>query len=195
MLEFFSEIQKKLSKLVEFKKLDKIDIVVACDVSYVKDYGYCCATLFDFGRNEIIKRYLEKDKVYFPYIPTFLFLREAPLIIKTIKKIKEDFDLIVVDGHGLTHPRKAGLATIIGILTEKPCIGIAKSFLYGEIVDNTILVDGMKVGIVNKNIVFSIGSNIDFDSLYEFAKKVNFSYPDFLKDADIFSRKFSKSKK
>jgi deoxyribonuclease V len=89
----------------------------------------------------------------------------------------------------LAHPRKAGLATIIGILTRRPTIGIAKSFLYGELKDNYIFVEGKKVGIKFEKYYASVGSNIDIVSLENFIKSIGFKYPEALKVADELSKR------
>jgi len=186
--KFYFEIQKALSKLVEFKKVEKIEKVLALDVAYKDDLAFCAAIIYDLKNQKILKELIVKEKVSFPYIPGLLFLREAPIMLKAIEEIDKEYDLIVVDGHGLAHPRKAGLATIIGILTNKPTIGIAKSFLYGEIKDNYIFVENQKVGIKFGKYYASIGSNIDIESLENFLKKVNYEYPKFLKIADKLSK-------
>ncbi|MGC9200551.1 MAG: endonuclease V [Candidatus Aenigmatarchaeota archaeon] len=187
-IKFYFEIQRALSKLVEFKKVEKIEKVLAVDVAYKDDLAFCAAVIYDLENQKILKELIVKEKVSFPYIPGLLFLREAPIMLKAIKEIDREYDLIVVDGHGLAHPRKAGLATIIGILTNKPTIGIAKSFLYGEIKDNYIFVENQKVGIKFGKYYASIGSNIDIESLENFLKKVNYEYPKFLKIADKLSK-------
>ncbi|MGC8993344.1 MAG: endonuclease V [Candidatus Aenigmatarchaeota archaeon] len=185
---FYFELQKTLSKLVEFKKVEKIEKVLALDVAYKDDLAFCAAIIYDLENQKVIKDLIVREKVSFPYIPGLLFLREAPIMLKAIEEIDREYDLIVVDGHGLAHPRKAGLATIIGILTNKPTIGIAKSFLYGEIKDNYIFVENQKVGIKFGKYYASIGSNIDIESLENFLKKVNYEYPKFLKIADKLSK-------
>jgi deoxyribonuclease V len=186
--KFYFKLQKALSKLVEFKKVKKIEKILALDVAY-KDYlAFCTAVLYDLKQEKVLKELLVKDRVKLPYIPGLLFLREAPIMLEAIEKIDRDYDLILVDGHGLAHPRKAGLATIIGILTGKPTIGIAKSFLYGEIKDSYIFVDQQKVGIKFGRYYASIGSNIDIESLENFLKLINFKYPKALKIADKLSK-------
>ncbi|MGC9059064.1 MAG: endonuclease V [Candidatus Aenigmatarchaeota archaeon] len=185
---FYFELQKTLSKLVEFKKVEKIEKVLALDVAYKDDLAFCAAIIYDLENQKVIKDLIVREKVSFPYIPGLLFLREAPIMLKAIEEIDREYDLIVVDGHGLAHPRKAGLATIIGILTNKPTIGIAKSFLYGEIKDNYIFVENQKVGIKFGKYYASIGSNIDIESLENFLKIVNYEYPKFLKIADKLSK-------
>jgi len=187
-IRFYFELQKALSKLVEFKKIEKIDKVLALDVAYKSDSAYCAAIIYDLNQKKVLRELIIKEKVEFPYIPGLLFLREAPIMLEAINKIKDEYDLILVDGQGLAHPRKAGLATIIGILTGKPTIGIAKSFLYGEIKDSYILVDGEKVGIKFGKYYASIGSNIDIESLEKFLSRIGFQYPEALKIADKLSK-------
>ncbi len=185
---FFYQLQKALSQLVKFKNVEKIEKVLALDVAYKDNLAFCAAVIYDMNENRVLKEAIIKEKVDFPYIPGLLFLREAPIMLEAIRKIDRDYDLILVDGHGLAHPRKAGLATVIGILTEKPTIGIAKSFLYGEIKDNYIFVEGQKVGIKFGRYYASIGSNIDIDSLERFFSTINFTYPRALKIADKLSK-------
>ena len=187
-IKFYFELQKALSKLVEFKKIEKIEKVLALDVAYKDDLAFCAAVIYDLKQEKVLKELVVKDEVDFPYIPGLLFLREAPIMLEAIEKIDREYDLILVDGQGLAHPRKAGLATIIGILTKKPTIGIAKSFLYGEIKDDYILVDGEKVGRKFGKYYASIGSNIDIESLENFLKLIDFKYPKALKIADKLSK-------
>jgi deoxyribonuclease V len=187
-IKFYFELQKALSKLVEFKRIEKIEKVLAFDIAYKDDLAFCAAVIYDLKQEKVLKELIIKEKVNFPYIPGLLFLREAPIMLEAIEKIDREYDLILVDGHGLAHPRKAGLATIIGILTGKPTIGIAKSFLYGEIKDSYIFIDQQKVGIKFGRYYASIGSNIDIESLENFLKSINFKYPKALRIADKLSK-------
>jgi deoxyribonuclease V len=187
-IKFYFKLQKALSKLVEFRKVEKIEKVLALDIAYKDDLAFCAAVIYDLKQEKVLKELIIKEKVNFPYIPGLLFLREAPIMLEAIEKIDREYDLILVDGHGLAHPRKAGLATIIGILTGKPTIGIAKSFLYGEIKDSYIFIDQQKVGIKFGRYYASIGSNIDIESLENFLKSINFKYPKALRIADKLSK-------
>jgi len=187
-LKIFYYIQNALAKLVEFKKVENIEKILALDVAYKCDVAFCAAVIYDLVSEKVVREMVVRGKVDFPYIPGLLFLREAPIMLEAIEKIDSKYDLIIIDGHGLAHPRKAGLATVIGVLTGRPTIGIAKSFLYGEIDSNFIIVDGKKVGIKFGRYYASIGSNIDIESLENFLKKVNFKYPKALKIADKLSK-------
>lgn len=180
--------QRNISKRVTLKKVEKMENIICTDVAYRKNRAISVAVLYDLLEKKVKGIYCDSIEVNFPYIPTFLSFREAPAILKVLKSVKEEYDIIVVDGQGLAHPRMAGLATFIGVLTNKPTIGIAKSFLYGEIKDDVIFVNGVKVGIKFGKYYASIGSNIDFESLLELLKKIDFKYPEGLEVADKVSK-------
>ena len=68
----------------------------------------------------------------FPYVPGFLSFREIPAAIAALRLLALPPDLLMVDGHGIAHPRRLGIAAHLGVLTGLPSIGVAKSRLVGR---------------------------------------------------------------
>ena len=188
MLYFLQKLQEIIVKNLEISHLDlsKIEKVGFFDCGFKKDIVKCACIIYNWKKREKESEIIKKEKVFFPYVPTYLFIREAPIIFEILKEI--EVDLIVIDGQGLAHPRKAGIATVVGILANKPSIGIAKSYLFGEIKNNEIFVNNEKIGRKFKNFYISIGNKVDFENLKEFLEHFNFEYPWPLKEADKLSK-------
>src|SRR5207253_5249682 len=114
-----------------------------------------------------------KTKVTHPYVPGLLMLREADPIFQTVRMLKNDYDLLLVDGHGLLHPRKCGLACYVGVNLDKPTIGVAKSRLCGTIrLDGFIELRGEILGYsISKKLYVSVGHRVSLKTAIAILKE------------------------
>ncbi len=108
-------------------------IVAGLDVSYSYPKAFPALSLWKDGREvETVTTELE---VKFPYIPTFLAFKELPCMLDVLDQIDEEPDIVMVDGNGILHPERSGLASHLGVETDLPSIGVAKSKLCGKVVE------------------------------------------------------------
>jgi deoxyribonuclease V len=128
------EIQNSLAqKIVQTNILQIPKIIAGLDVSVNRSYEAVAAcVVLNYPDLKIVEIAVCKGIVKFPYVPGLLSFREMPLTLEVCAKIKSKPDLILVDGQGIAHPRKMGLASHIGLFLNKPTIGCAKSPLYGN---------------------------------------------------------------
>ena len=77
----------------------------------------------DFGDFEIIETASATRKVTFPYIPGLLSFREAPVCLAAVEKLTKQPDVFIIDGQGIAHPRRLGLAAHLGLFFNMPTIG------------------------------------------------------------------------
>lgn len=81
---------------------------------------------------ELIETATAEQETRFPYIPGLLSFREAPVCLEAVAKLSLQPDLFMIDGQGVAHPRRLGLASHLGLFFDKPTIGCAKSRLVGK---------------------------------------------------------------
>lgn len=121
-------IQEALSKkaVLSDEWLGNIRKVAGVDASYKGALASVGFSVFDLSENKITLISVSKSYVNMPYIPSLLCFREGPVILRILRKLTKEYDLLLVNGHGLAHPRRCGLATYVGIILNKPVIGISK---------------------------------------------------------------------
>jgi deoxyribonuclease V len=129
------KIQERLKKSLKLEPLkgEKIKTVCGVDVSYLRDKSmvFATAVVLSFPGLDVMEQKFCVHETDFPYIPGYLAFREAPAILKTIDLLTVPVDLLLVDGHGIAHPRRFGIASHIGVITGLPAIGCAKKRLIG----------------------------------------------------------------
>ncbi|CAG6399332.1 endonuclease V [Streptomyces cocklensis] len=112
-----------------------VRLVAGVDVSYATqgDALVAAAVVLDAATLETVEVSVVEGTVTFPYVPGLLAFRELPSVITALEKLTCSPDLLVCDGYGIAHPRRAGLAVHLGVLTALPCFGVAKTpFVFGH---------------------------------------------------------------
>ncbi len=79
---------------------------------------------------EILEASLETQEIQFPYVPGFLAFREGPVFLKAFRRLKNRPDVTLIDGNGIAHPRKMGLASFVGVVLDICTVGCAKTAFY-----------------------------------------------------------------
>ena len=103
-----------------------------CAFSKNGDKIIAAAVVIKLPEFELIENVHATRKVTFPYIPGLLSFREAPVCIAAVQKLQNRPDIFIIDGQGIAHPRRLGLAAHLGLFFDKPIIGCAKSRLTGQ---------------------------------------------------------------
>lgn len=180
-LRKIERVQEKLALRVEERPLrpEEVKTVAAVDVSYRGDTAWSAFVLCSYPDCKVLRTKVVETEVPFPYIPTFFFLRETRPILLALRG--EEFDLLLVEGHGKAHPRGYGLACHIGLLIERPVIGVAKRPLKG-VAEN----DLRKVG----KAYVSVGHLVDLESAVRLIEPLlEGGYPKPLRLADRLSKR------
>ncbi len=125
--------QKLVSKRVVVEdRFGEIQFIAGVDQAFMNDRIFSGIVLQRYDSLDVIESAYSIQPVRFPYIPTFLSFREGPAIVSAFKKLRTPPDILMVDGAGINHPRRAGIATHIGVALDIPTIGITKRILCGE---------------------------------------------------------------
>jgi len=132
------EMQLRMSKRLLFEDTlpETIDYVAGVDVAYLKGTSIASVAVLDASTLSQVEVQVAQVQTRFPYVPTLLSFREIPPAYSAIKRLHSEPDVFMVDGQGFAHPYGLGFASHLGLILNKPTIGVAKSLLCGEVEQN-----------------------------------------------------------
>ena len=161
-------LSKKI--VLEDRLPEKIRFVAGVDVAYAGETAVGSVAVLDYESLELLERQTATCSAKIPYIPTLLSFREIPAAIACIKKLKRQPDVFLVDGQGIAHPYRCGFASHLGLAVGKPAVGVAKSRLVGEPVNDYLVENGQIIGAVvttkasSKPVYVSVGHLLSLET-------------------------------
>ncbi len=114
--------------------LGRCELIAGADVSYNRysDVIYAGVVVWRAADNSIVERVSAVTETHLPYVPGLLSFREAPALIEAFTRVTSQPDVVMLDGQGIAHPRRLGIASHVGLWLQVPTVGCAKSRLYGR---------------------------------------------------------------
>jgi len=108
--------------------------IAGVDISAANAQGMAtgAVVVLEYPELRVVETQVAQGRPNFPYVPGLLSFRESPLTLAACEKLTITPDLILVDGQGIAHPRRLGLASHLGLFLDTPTIGCAKSLLCGQ---------------------------------------------------------------
>jgi|YNPMSStandDraft_2_1061718.scaffolds.fasta_scaffold33794_2 deoxyribonuclease V len=115
-------------------RFDAVQYVAGVDVSveHQGNLGHAAVVVLRLPDMRVEEQAVVSASVRFPYVPGLLGFREVPIVLEALNRLQRLPDVLLCDGQGIAHPRRFGLACHLGLLTDIPAIGVAKSRLCGH---------------------------------------------------------------
>jgi endonuclease-3 len=187
------QIQQELRSRVRLEPFNKpIRTIGGADISFNRfsTTAYAVFVVLDAKTNECIDRSYFIGELKFPYIPGLLSFREIPLLLEAWNRLKTKPDLLMMDGQGVAHPRRLGIASHFGVLTDFPTIGCGKSRLTGTYLEppneakafSELKHNQERIGFAYRTkrntgpIFVSPGHRVDFGSTLKILRAMDFKY-------------------
>ncbi len=164
-------------KVVTTDELGQVRTIGGCDCAYVNNTVIAAIVVCD-DKLKIIEKQVVAVETDFPYMPGLLYYREGRAIKEAFAKLKNKPDVLLVDGNGVLHPLRCGLASHLGVELDQPTIGVAKTRLLGEEdeagnirVGKDIIGAEFKAKEHAKPIYISVGHKVSLEKAVEIVQK------------------------
>jgi deoxyribonuclease V len=116
-------------RIITDTPLSPCTLIAGADVSYNK-YSptiFAGVVVLRLPELTVVEQQGVSVECHFPYIPGLLSFREGPAVLEAFAKLKTVPDAVMLDGQGYAHPRRFGLACLLGLWLDIPTFGCAKS--------------------------------------------------------------------
>lgn len=126
-------LQHQLAPLVKRTgDVERIERIGGIDIGLRDGLARAAIVVLSYPGLAVLETVVHEEAIRFPYVPGLLSFREAPSILNAYKQLTLLPDLFIVDGQGIAHPRRLGIASHLGLFLNRPTIGSAKSILTGK---------------------------------------------------------------
>jgi deoxyribonuclease V len=124
--------QEALARNLIAEEPSRIGTIGGVDVAYKGREAFSAAVVMDCEGRDVVEEARARTEVRFPYIPTYFAYREIPPLRSVLSRLSTLPDVLLVEGHGTSHPVGLGLAAHLGLLLDLPTIGAAREALRGQ---------------------------------------------------------------
>lgn len=128
-------LQEELARTVRLQDdfASPLRLIAGMDVGFEENgrITRAVAVLMDAQTLQPLAKVLVRRPTSMPYVPGLLSFRELPALLQALRELPQEPDLLLVDGHGIAHPRRLGIAAHLGVVSGLPSIGVAKQILVG----------------------------------------------------------------
>ena len=143
ILKWKAEQRFLKSRMVQSEEenfIENVKLIGGVDISFPSvdnDLIHAVVCLVVLSYPELKVKYKKCEMVHLTslYIPGFLAFREVEHIQKLCEELLQESkelypDVIFVDGNGILHPMKFGLACHLGVVLNLPTVGVAKKLFH-----------------------------------------------------------------
>lgn len=170
-------IEKDVLKGVSIKdSLTEIKTIAAFDIGFKGNKVICSVIVFEYPSLKILEEKHRISDELMQYSPNTIAFREGPPITELYRELENQPDVLIIDGFGVLHPTKAGVASYVGVLLNKPTIGVAKELIYGNLDEDRVMFNdelkgyAVKAKEFAKPVFITPGHNISIEKAVEIIK-------------------------
>ncbi|QJQ96213.1 MULTISPECIES: deoxyribonuclease V [Halomonadaceae] len=128
-------LQRELAPRIEREdRIGNVSRIAGVDIGFEEEgtITRAAVVLLDWPSLTPLEQVVHREPTRMPYIPGLLSFREIPAALDAFAKLSMTPELVMVDGQGIAHPRRLGVASHLGLWLDLPTIGVAKSILCGR---------------------------------------------------------------